>query len=140
MLKSRSLAAMFLAISALGATPGQAEPVDDWQAAITAQVEAFRDQDAAEALSFAAQSFKRNFPDPGRFLAAIRVWGYAPIIESRSHSFGAYVEVTPSAALQNVTFTGLDQKLYEAIYQLVLEEGAWRVSGVQMQRISGMGA
>jgi hypothetical protein len=112
----------------------------EWQAVITGQVEAFRVHDAPAALSFAASSFKQNFPDPAAFEQAIRDWGYEAIMDSRTHSFGAYQEVNETVVLQAVRFTGPDQVLYEAIYQLTREPDGWRVGGVQLMKTAGMGA
>jgi hypothetical protein len=112
---------------------------DDWQATITGQVEAFRLHDAPGALSFAGQSFKEGFADPQVFLQAIVDWGYAPIVDSRSHSFGAYRLIGPDMVLQSVTFVGPDQSLYEAIYQLNLEDAGWRVGGVELIKTPGVG-
>lgn len=112
----------------------------EWQAVITGQVEAFRVHDAPAALSFAATSFKQNFPDPAAFEQAIRDWGYEAIMESRTHSFGPYQQVNETMVLQAVRFTGPDSILYEAIYQLNREPDGWRVGGVQLMKTAGMGA
>ena len=112
----------------------------EWQAVITGQVEAFRVHDAPAALSFAATSFKQSFPDPAAFEQAIRDWGYEAIMDSRTHSFGPYQQVNESVVLQAVRFTGPDQVLYEAIYQLNKEPEGWRVGGVQLMKTAGMGA
>lgn len=123
------------------AAQAQDDPVaTEWQAVITGQVEAFRMHDAPAALSFAGTTFKQNFPDPADFEKAIRDWGYAAIMDSRSHSFGQYEQVSGTAVLQAVTFTGPDSVLYEAIYQLNKEPDGWRVGGVQLIRTAGMGA
>ena len=112
----------------------------EWQAVITGQVEAFRVHDAPAALSFAATSFKQNFPDPAAFEQAIRDWGYGAIMDSRTHSFGPYQQVNEGIVLQAVRFTGPDSVLYEAIYQLNKEPEGWRVGGVQLMKTAGMGA
>jgi hypothetical protein len=112
----------------------------EWQAVITGQVEAFRIHDGAGALSFAGASFKQNFPDPAAFEKAIRDWGYAAIMDSRSHSFGPYQQVNENVVLQAVRFTGPDSVLYDAIYQLNKEPDGWRVGGVQLVKTTGMGA
>jgi hypothetical protein len=111
-----------------------------WQAVITGQVEAFRRHDASGALSLAAMSFRQGFADPAVFEQAIRGWGYEPIIESRSHSFGPYQRVSDVVVLQAVRFTGPDSMLYEAIYQLNREPEGWRVGGVELVKTAGMGA
>ena len=112
----------------------------EWQAVITGQVEAFRAHDAPVAMSFAGATFQQTFATPEAFEQAIRDWGYAAIMDSRSHSFGQYKQVSDTVVLQAVTFTGPDSVLYEAIYQLSKEETGWRVGGVQLVKTTGMGA
>jgi hypothetical protein len=112
----------------------------EWQAVITGQVEAFRAHDAPVAMSFAGASFQQTFKTPEEFEQAIRDWGYAAIMDSRSHSFGPYQQVNETVVLLAVKFTGPDSVLYEAIYQLTKEEKGWRVGGVQLIKTTGMGA
>lgn len=122
-----------LVMAILGASPAFAEdPIPPWQQSITGQVEAMRAHDAGKALSFASELFQASFPDPRTFLAAIEQWGYAPIIESRSHTFGPYQRLGEDSVVQQVKFTGKDQRLYDAIYQLTEEAGGWHVVGVQL--------
>ena len=139
---TKSLYAAFLSLLLmLVPVNANADPMsDEWQAVITGQVEAFRASDGPAALSFAAAGFKESFTDPAVFVQAIREWGYSAIVDSRSHSFGAYQLVDPNLALQAVTFTGPDQALYQAIYRMEREEPGWRIGGVQMMKTSGMGA
>ena len=112
----------------------------EWQAVITGQVEAFRSHDAPAAMSFAGATFQQTFATPEEFEQAIRNWGYAAIMDSRSHSFGPYQQVNPMVVLQAVRFIGPDSVLYEAVYQLNKEESGWRVGGVQLMKTAGMGA
>ena len=141
MTKLSWLGAILALLLVIAPAAAQDDPVAaDWQAVITGQVEAFRTHDAPAALSFAGAGFRQNFPDPADFEQAIRNWGYAAIMDSRSHSFGPYRQVSDSVVLQAVTFTGPDSVLYEAIYQLDREPGGWRVGGVQLVRTAGMGA
>ncbi len=128
--------ALFLLI--VPAAAQEAAPAD-WQTVITGQIEAFREHDSAAALSFAGASFKQGFGDPEAFYRAIEGMGYAPLMTSRAHSFGVYELVAPNVVMQAVSFTGDDQALYEAIYQLNLETDGWRVAGVQMVKKPGIG-
>ena len=141
MIRSFLYAAFFSFIAAFAVMPANAAPMsDEWQATITGQVEAFHAQDGAAALGFAGSGFKARFTDPASFLQAIRDWGYAAIMESSSHSFGAYQVIDADHVLQLVTFTGPDQVIYRAVYQLVREPEGWRIAGVQMMKTGGMGA
>lgn len=114
------------------------EPDLAWQDAITGQVEAFRAHNAPVAFGFAAQPFHTRFPSAEAFFLAIVSRGYAPIMESKSHSFGEYELVQEGVVHQLVTFVGTDQKLYQSIYELVLEPEGWRVTAVQLVQAPGM--
>lgn len=109
-----------------------------WQEAISGQIEAFRNGDAPGALSYAGASFQVAFPDAQAFFAAIATSGYAPILESRSHSFGVFQMMGTAGAIQEVRFVGKDQDLYTAVYQMTLEDAGWRVQGVQLVRQPGI--
>lgn len=131
---------VFLAMS-LVATAGEEQSVvvAPWQAAITGQIEAFRDADGAGALEFASTGFRVRFDDPQLFYEAILASGYEPLIHSRSHTFGAFEEVTEGSVFQVVLLVGPDQGLYEAIYQMIEEPEGWRVEGVALRREQGVG-
>ena len=141
MLRSFLYAAFFSLMAVLVVATAQSAPMsDEWQATISGQVDAFHAQDGAAALDFAGSGFKSRFTDPASFLQAIRDWGYSAIMESSSHSFGAYQLIDADHVLQLVTFTGPDQVIYQAVYQLVREPEGWRIAGVQMMKTGGMGA
>ncbi|HEY9010426.1 MAG TPA: DUF4864 domain-containing protein [Devosia sp.] len=112
---------------------------EEWQLVITSQVQAFRDRDAAEAMRYAAAAFHTRFATPEEFFIVIMGSGYAPIMDSRSHSFGAFRMIDENTVAQQVRFSGGDQKVYEAIYVLGREEAGWRVQGVQLARTAALG-
>jgi hypothetical protein len=123
-----------------GPVPAQTDTADTpWQAVITHQIQAFRDRDAPEAFFDAGLMFHAAFPNPYAFFEAIITSGYAPIMESTSHSFGEFRMTEDLGVVQMVTLVGKQQELYQAIYQLKEEEGAWRVQGVMLQRSGGVG-
>lgn len=113
--------------------------VEPWQDAITSQIEAFRHKDAKNALKWAGAGFQAAFPTPEAFFVAIIGSGYAPIMESRSHSFGTFEKLSDKAVVQEVKFVGTDQSLYEAFYQLAEEPEGWRVQGVQLIKQNAIG-
>ena len=135
-----AVAMMLAALVAPALAQAEAEAMP-WQATVTGQVEAFRAQDGAAALGFAGPGFRAQFEgQPEAFYAAIIAAGYGAIVESRSHSFGTFNQVSDTAVLQAVTFVGPDQVLYEAVYELVDEPGqGWRVQGVALRRTAGVG-
>lgn len=116
-----------------------APKVEPWQAVISSQIQAFRDHDAPAALSFAGKGFQTAFPSPESFFVSIMGSGYAPIMESRSHSFGPFQMVGDKSVAQQVKLTGAKQELYEAVYLLTEEEGGWRVQGVQLAATAAVG-
>lgn len=121
--------------------PAVAQDADmTWQETVTGQIEALRAHDGPLALTFAGESFRTQFEkQPDAFYAAIVALGYGPIAESRSHSFGEATEVSDTIVTQVVTFVGQNQKLSEAIYQLVKEpELGWRVAAVALRPEAGM--
>lgn len=142
----RVLAAGFLAVFLLLGTMAQAQ-VDDtpsatiepWQSVITSQIEAFRLKDAPGAFQYAAAGFQETFPTAEAFFVAIIASGYAPIMESRSHSFGGFRMMGDKVVEQEVRLVGNDQSLYEALYQLGEEPDGWRVRGVKLVKQPGMG-
>lgn len=107
---------------------------------MTGQIEAFRAGDGEAALSFAGAGFQTQFDGkPEAFIAAIATAGYAPIVESRSHSFGTFDKVSDTSVLQVVKFVGPNQTLYEAVYQLADEpDVGWRVQGVALRKQDGI--
>ena len=136
----RVVFAFALMILALGLPAAGQSNDTPWQATVTAQIEAFRASDGAAALDMASQAFKAQFEDPDLFVAAIAASGYAPIVTSRSHSFGTFDKVSKTQVLQVVRFVGPDQTLYEAVYQLTDEpDVGWRVQGVALRKEAGIG-
>jgi len=117
-----------------------AAEIAEWQSVIHNQVQAFRDHDGAAALSYAAAPFHRQFKDPTEFMVAILNAGYAPIMDSRSESFGSYEVMAADVVDQDVKFVGNDQSLYEAIYRLQKEAEGWRVQSVLMVKKADIGA
>ena len=109
-----------------------------WQDVINSQVQAFRDRDAPTAFGYAGIGFQVTFPNAEVFFEAILQSGYAPIMESQSHSFGSFKMIGTAGVIQAVKFVGKDQLRYEAVYQLTEEPGGWRVQGVQLFKAPGI--
>ena len=112
-----------------------------WQATVTGQIEAFRAVDGAAALALAGAGFRAQFEgQPDAFYLAILASGYGPVVQSRSHSFGAFNRINETTVAQVVRLVGPDQGLYEALYQLEDEPDlGWRVVGVMLRREAGVG-
>lgn len=129
---------MLMLLPALGQEAGTETP---WRDTITGQIEALRAADGAAALAFAGAAFRSTYKDdPAKFASDILRTGYGPIAQSRSHSFGAFRQMAPGAAVQVVEFVDRDGKVWEALYQLADEDGeGWRVEGVVLRGTQGIG-
>jgi len=136
-LASIAVAAASLTVPA-GAEDAAAGPEAAWQAVISSQIQAFREHDAPEAFSHAGLVFQVTFPNAETFFVAIIQSGYAPIMESSSHSFGAFHALGADGVMQRVSFVGNDQSLYDAVYELTEEAGHWRVQGVRLMQPRGV--
>ena len=136
----RILLALTVMVALLLPAAGQ-DDAAPWQATVTGQIEAFRAQDGAAALSFAAKGFRTQFEgQPEAFYMAIIATGYQPIVDSRSHTFGEFTKVSDDIVMQVVKLVGPDQGLYEALYQLGNEaDEGWRVLGVALKKEAGVG-
>jgi hypothetical protein len=124
-----------------GSSAGRADDAvaSGWQEVISGQIQAFREHDAATAFSYAGAPFQTSFPSAEVFFEAIVGSGYAPIMDSRSHTFGAYQMMGEGSVMQEVTLFGNDQSLYEAFYALDDEPDGWRVEGVILKKREGVG-
>lgn len=143
-MQARSKLRVWLAFLLIGLSmltfSAQAEDVPKpWQDVITSQIQAFRDHDAPAALSYAGRGFQATFPSPEAFFVSIISSGYAPIMESSSHSFGEFTMVGDTSVAQEVKLVGQDQKFYEALYLLTREETGWRVQGVRLVATDAVG-
>lgn len=124
--------------AAVPALAQEEPPPAPWQEVISAQIQAFRDHDAPAAFSFAGAGFQVAFQNPEIFFETIVRSGYAPIMDSVSHSFGRFQRIGARGVVQEVRFVGKDQDLHSAVYQLTEEDAGWRVQGVQLVRQSGV--
>lgn len=129
-----------LLIFALGAGLAQAQEATPWQSSVSGQIEAMQSGAAAKALEYAGSGFRDVYDDPEKFLSDVRRSGYGPIVDARSYSFGVFEETGNGTVLQVVTLVGADQRLYEAVYEMINEDGAgWRVRGVVLRNVPGIG-
>lgn len=101
------------------------------QGVITSQMEAFKRNDGAAALSFAAPNVKARFGDGPHFLSMVQEL-YPAVFRPRSVSFGA-LTVDGSSAEQKVELVGPDGQEALAVYDLVRgPDGGWRIAGCSL--------
>ncbi|GIW24037.1 DUF4864 domain-containing protein [Meiothermus sp.] len=107
------------------------------QAIISAQIEAFKKDDAVRAFSFASPGIRRVFQTPERFLEMVRS-GYPQIYRPLKVEFGPASRSV--GALQQVRqvvhLVGLDGKRAVAYYLMERQpNGSWKIDGVQLELI-----
>jgi hypothetical protein len=101
------------------------------QRVITAQIDAFRHDDADAAFSYAAPQIQRQFGDAANFLQAVRT-AYAPVYRPRSFTFGALAR-EGGLVMQKVEVIGPDGLPALALYDMEHEtDGSWRISGCRL--------
>lgn len=121
----QGLALLFLVAAAA------AQPVDPGAAmarTVLDQLAAFRRGDWAAAYAFASSAIQAQFP-PEAFRAMV-TGGYAPIARSASATIGRTEALDAQHGLVEVRVEGENGETIDALYELVEEQGAWRVNGV----------
>jgi hypothetical protein len=119
------VALLLLAVAAL-AQPG--DPGRAMAQAVLDQLAAFRRDDWATAYAFASSAIQARF-GPEAFRAMV-TRGYAPIARSTSATVGRVETLDGRRGLVEVRVEGENGETIDAFYELVEEQGAWRVNGV----------
>jgi hypothetical protein len=108
-----------------------AEPVDTAQTIIQNQIEAFLNDDAETAYSFASPQIKGKFPDKSIFFDMVKR-SYTPVYRPGNFAFGRS-KVDGGTVVQEVLISGPDGKDWTALYFLVKQpDGSYKINGVQM--------
>jgi hypothetical protein len=92
------------------------------------QLEAFRRGDWAAAYAFASSAIQAQFT-PEAFRTMV-TGGYAPIARSVKATVGRVEALDAQRGLVEVRVEGENGETIDALYELVEEQGAWRVNGV----------
>lgn len=131
--------AMFVLCLTLAAPRGASaeEPADGIQAVIAQQIEDFRRSDVEAAFNRAAPSIQAIFGSPETFGRMVRN-SYPMIWRPVRHEMQQLIN-TPSGFVQVVLFEDVNGKLHEAGYLMQPFEGEWRISGVQLRALPGVG-
>ena len=120
--------------------PAGAQPADQGAAmarTVLDQLAAFRRGDWAAAYAFASSAIQAQFA-PEAFRAMVTL-GYAPIARSATATVNRVESLDGQHGLVEVRVEGVDGGTIDALYDLVEEQGAWRVNGV-MTRPAGRGS
>ena len=139
---ARSLAAFCLALAvacAGGSAFAQPVAAADARAArsvVAAQLDAFANDDAERAFSYAAPAIRTIFGTPERFLAMVRA-GYPVVYRAASVTF-LVPQREGEEIVQGVRLTDAEGALWLATYRLERQrDGAWRIKGCDVQAASG---
>ncbi len=120
-----------LVLTLVDAHPSAAQGDPDAKAAesvILRQLEAFRNGDFDTAYTFAASSIQQAFDRPA--FERMVTTGYPEIARS-AVAVIAKNELTPEGhRCVTVRIIGINGNRIEALYELILEDGRWRISGV----------
>ncbi len=128
-----------MAVVAAGATASYADPVqDNISAVISAQIEAFRAGDFTEAFTFASDGIRAIFGTAENFGTMVER-GYAMVI---APSEVQYTELRDEGgALMQRVLVRDDAGVWHALdYRMIEEDGAWRISGVELLAEPAVGA
>jgi len=103
---------------------------------ITAQLDAFKRDDAAAAFSYASHGIQEKMGSPEFFLELVRNQ-YPPVYRSKGIEFQEVVALDGSVGIiQPALVTGADDEQVLAVYTLELILGGnWRISGCLLYRI-----
>lgn len=113
-----------------GANADDREPAI--QAAITAQLEAFRRNDIAAAWAIAAPNIQQRFGTPQKFVDMVNR-SYPQIHNSKSAIFKGLREID-GELVQRVFVEGGPGDFVDAYYLMKLIDGQWRITGVYMTK------
>jgi ABC-type transporter MlaC component len=131
----RTLGAHALILLAMAAA--EAQPADQSAAmarTVLDQLAAFRRGDWAAAYAFASSAIRARF-GPEDFRAMV-TQGYAAIARSASAAVGRVEALDGQRGLVEVRVEGENGETIDALYELVEEQGAWRVNGVMTRPVT----
>ncbi len=104
---------------------------------IEAQLEAFRQDDAPRAFSYASAGIRATFGTPEVFMEMVRTQ-YAVVYRPQSVQFDAPV-VIEGSVVQAVRMTDTEGRTWIALYPMQRQpDGGWRIDGCQLARARGL--
>jgi hypothetical protein len=132
----RTLCFLLLAIAPLAAL-AQVKAADAAvvRKVIEAQIDAFRNDDAPRAFSYATDSIRLTFVTAENFMEMVRTQ-YAAVYRPRSVAFDAPVYAGDDDLVQPVRLTDADGRAWMALYPMQRgSDGVWRTNGCQLRRL-----
>ena len=131
---ARAVGLALLTVAATAAGQG-ADPRADMARTVLDQLEAFRRDDWAAAYAYASATIQSRF-DLEAFRQMV-TGGYAPIARSTTATVSHVEVVDPSHGLVEVRVEGANGEMIDALYELVDEQGQWRINGVLTRPVEG---
>ncbi|MEY9197250.1 DUF4864 domain-containing protein [Sinorhizobium sp. CCBAU 05631] len=127
----RAISVALCLVLALGMGRTLADPVDRAKSVIRAQIQAFIEDDAEAAYSFASPGIRAKFPDQAVFFEMVKK-SYQHLYRPGNFAFGRSKRVGDEV-IQEVLISGADGKDWTAIYELVPQpDGSYKINGVMM--------
>lgn len=115
-----------------------AEPDDSIQAVIADQIAAFGQSDVDRAFTHASPNIQRIFQTPSRFGAMVEQ-RYPMVWRPARYEWLKIVQ-TQFGPVQVVLFEDQSGRLHEAGYLMEQIDGIWRINGVKLREVEGIGA
>ena len=119
---------VLLVLAGAGRGPQPADQAAAMTRTVLDQLAAFRRDDWAAAYAFASSGIQAQFG--AEAFRAMVTQGYAPIARSRTATVGRVEALDGRHGLVEVRVEGENGETIDALYELVEEQGAWRVNGV----------
>ena len=106
------------------------------RAVIEAQLDAFRNDDAERAFSYASDSIREAFQTPANFMEMVRR-SYPVVYRPSRVAFEPALRLE-GTVVQPVRFTDGEGHSWIAVYPMEHQaDGAWRINGCQLGRLQG---
>jgi hypothetical protein len=131
------IAVLLLALAVLRPVAAE-EPADSIEAVIGSQIAAFQRNDLAEAFGHAAPGIQAIFRTPEMFGRMVET-GYPMVWRPARYQMLGLAE-TPEGLVQTVLFEDRSGRLHEAAYLMQEVDGVWRIAGVSLSVLPGIGA
>ena len=100
---------------------------NETQAVIESQIQAFLDENAELAYSYAAPLIKMKFNDPLQFMSMVKTY-YEPVYNPKQFYFidARYIE---GAIYHQLQVISQQNESFLATYSLIRDDGKWKISG-----------
>jgi hypothetical protein len=134
----RRFVLLCLALAALALPVRADEPGDSIRAVIVDQLNAFRANDLGAAFAHASPMIQSKFRTPEIFGQMVQA-GYPMVWRPSRYEMEALTE-TPRGPVQTVLFEDQHGRLFEADYEMRQVDGEWRINGVTLRELPGLGS